>query len=140
MVSEEKLTYYRPTKLVMDISLIELEFDGSIWLCKENAGSRGEGNLIKWLLRYKTIFIIVGLSFGFFWTHNKPIWMHLITSNSEQFSFIFGSNMHNGVWFLYCLHTCNQFINLVKSLNYLTLKLNYYFFCTMYMSNKGKYC
>ena len=122
MVSEEKLTYYRPTKLVMDISLIELELDspktifGSILSCKKNAGSRGEGNLIKWLLRYETIVIIVGLSFGFSWTQNKPIWMHLITSNLEQLSSNFGSNMLNGVWSLYCLHTCNQFVNLVKSL------------------------
>jgi hypothetical protein len=38
---------------------------------------------MKSLLRYETIVTIVGLASGNCWTHNKPIWMHLMTSYSE---------------------------------------------------------
>ena len=53
-----------------------------LWF-KKKVGSCGNGNSIVWLLRYETIVTIVGLTSRFSWTHNRPIWMYLMTSILE---------------------------------------------------------
>jgi len=67
-----------------------LELDSCVTICGfillfkiKIAGSSGGGNSIEWLLRYEAIANIEGLASGFSWTHNKPIWMHLMTSILE---------------------------------------------------------
>lgn len=52
----------------------------SVLLSKRNAGREGDGRLQEWLLSIGTTAAMVGLLDTFSWTHNKPMWKHLITS------------------------------------------------------------
>lgn len=54
-------------------------------LQKRNAGCAGVGRLEEWLLSIWTTEAIVGLAATFSWTHNSPIWMHVIISFLEHF-------------------------------------------------------
>lgn len=52
-------------------------------LCKKNAGLEGMGRVREEVLNIITTVVIVGRFVTFSWTHNSPIWMHLIISILE---------------------------------------------------------
>ena len=86
---------YRACGSVTDSSLTDHDMDmlvdwsdsidiwGKFWsvLQRKKAGCCGAVRLTEWLLSARTIDAMVGLSAGSFWTHNKPMWMHLMASS-----------------------------------------------------------
>jgi len=88
------------------------QFLFSGWIKK--AGSCGDGKVTELLLSVRTIVAIAGLIAGSSWTHNNPMWMHLITSFLEYVSVRVGSSTSNGVPSLQCFQTWKKKIEWSK--------------------------
>lgn len=70
--------------VVLEVCPSNRGFSGFVLVCMKNAGSEGTASVKEKLLSMRTTEAIVGLSAMSSWTHNKPMWMHLIMSRIES--------------------------------------------------------
>ena len=81
------------------------EMFDSVLLCIKNAGSKGIGRVIEKLVSIRIMEAIVGLLATSSWTHNNPMWIHLIISVVEP-AFNVGSTRFEAVPCFQFFHAC----------------------------------
>lgn len=93
----------------------------------KEGGDVGNWRLTEKLVSFWMMAAIVGLSAISSWTHNNVMWIHLITSPLEWFSFSVGSNSSKAVPFFHNAHACKNFSFFSSSLltGYISKKSSY---------------
>ena len=92
-------------------SPLDIEFSVLLFelLSMKKPGSLGSGNFAPSLDNIRTTELIVGLSSEYFWTHNKPTWMHFNSSDSTHEFLKHWSISSNALPSFHNNHACNNF-------------------------------